>query len=392
VKPVIHASDNFIKALKYPVKQLYIKLELYDSQMNFIKEITRDVESDVGTLTIDRNRPIRRSFSLTLNNTKGDFTWGENKLFWIDKRIKLFVGLKYGNSIEYVPQGIFILNEPSDSHNFDGKKTTINCYDKMSLMSEKRGKMLYETTIETGTNVKDAIKILAQKVGETMFNFDSDISATVPYEITYSPQDNIYQAIKDLADFAQADIYYDENGYLRLKKIDLNDIQNYPPVWKFSINDSNQRFYVGNVRKLDDGQMANHIMVLGGSSQTAIARYELKVTESDPLWQDNPYTIEKIGDILYFHNDGNPDPVITTNDEAKWRAKYELMKRLGYAERVSLTLAPHYLLDAGDVIELEDYNVSGRYLIESINIPLKPDVMTVECRKERKIIDDWDFI
>lgn len=389
---MIHASDNFIKALKYPVKQLYIKLELYDSQMNFIKEITRDVSSDIGSLSIDRNRPIRRSFSLTLNNTKGDFTWGEDKLFWIDKRIKLFIGLKYGNSIEYVPQGIFILNEPSDSHNFDGKQTTISCVDKMFLMTDKRGKMLYETTIEAGINVKDVIKILAQKVGETMFNFDSDISATVPYELTYQPQDNIYQAIKDLADFARADIYYDENGYLRLKKIDLNDLQNYPPVWKFSINDPSDRFYAGNIRKLDDGQMANHIMVLGGSSQTAITRYELKVTESDPLWQDSPYTIEKIGDILYFHNDGNPDPVITTDEEAKWRAKYELMKRLGYAESVSLTLAPHYLLDAGDVIELEDYNVSGRYLIDSINIPLKPDVMTVECRKERKIIDDWNFI
>lgn len=392
---MLPASADFLKVLKKPIKQLFLKFEFYDSHMNYIDEFTKQInKNDVGSISINIDRPVRRSFSFSLNNINGEFIWGEDKLIWINKRVKVFTGLKLTNGdIEYIPQGVFVLTEPSDSHNFEGKVTTINGQDKFYLMTDKRGKFLNQLTIETGTNIATAIKLIAQDAGETMFNFD-DVTETVPYELTYQPEDNRYKAIKELADLAKCDIYYDVNGYLRLRRIDLNDISNYPAVWTFKYGDSTEKFYAGNVRRMDEQITSNHIIVLGGSSQTATARYELIVDETDSLWVDNPYSIQQIGDLLYYHNNGNPDGLITTNDEAKWRAKFELMKRLGYTEQVSLSIAPHWLLDGGDIIEIIDgeNNVNGRYLIESLSIPLNPQLMTLECKKERKIIDDWDFI
>jgi hypothetical protein len=391
----IPSSYDFIKAMRSPIKQVFIKLEFYDSQMNYINEFSKYVSTDdIGGISVDLNRPVRRTFSFSLDNQQNIFNWGEDKLIWIDKRVKLYIGLKLPNgTIEYIPQGVFIISAPQDSHNLDGKRTFITGQDKMWLMTDKRGKFFYETKIETGTNIGVALKIIASKAGETLFNFD-EIEETVPYELTYSPNDNLYKALEELSMLAKGTIYYDVHGYLRFKKIDLNFFEEAPITWSYKFKDSNERFYAGNVRQFDESNLANHIIVLGGSGQTAVSSYELVVDENNPLWKDNPYSIQKIGRITYFHNNGSPDSLLTTNEECKWRAKYELMKRLGYTERVSLNIAPVYLHDVGDVIEIEDEqnDVKGKYLLESFTVPINPAIMTCECIKYRKVIDDWNFI
>lgn len=392
---MIPCSQDFLNAMRAPIKQVFLKMEFYDSKMNYISEYTKHItENDLGDISVDYDRPVRRSFSFSLINKRNEFTWGEDKFIFIDKRVKLFIGLKLNNGeIEFIPQGIFCISEPQDSHTLNGKMTTINGQDKGILMSGNRGKLKTKTTLEIGLNIGTAIKILAGKVGETMFNFDK-VTATIPYTLDYEAGSSIYEAINDLALLAKCQVYYDVFGYLRLKNIDLNDFDTLPVVWSYIYGDESERFYAGNVRKMDESSLANHIIVYGGSSETASSSYELLVTEGDPLWADSPYTIEKIGDILYGHNNLNPDPLISTNDEAKWRAKFELMHRLGYSEKLSLTIAPNYLHDVYDIIQIEDNenNVTGKYLLQSFSIPLKPEMMSCECLKYRKVIDNWNFI
>ena len=390
---MLTASENFLKALQNPIKELYIKLEFYTNTNQYLFEITKLVtQNDLGSLSIALDRPIRRSFSFVLDNSDGKFTFGENKIVWLNKLVKLSLGLKLNdNSIEYVPQGVFRLTNLSDSNGIDGKKAFITGVDKMSKYTDQQGQFVNQLTISAGANIATAIKIIAND--ETMFNFDT-IIATVPYEITFQAGSSKYDAMKQLADLAMCQLYYDEYGYMRLKNINLNDISNYPPVWSFIYNDKSERFYAGNIRKLDTNNLSNHILVVGGSSQTGIVSYELKVDETDPIWTGNSYSIQQIGDYLYMWNNGNPDPVITTVDECKYRAKWLLMKKLGYSQKVSLNISPFYLLDVGDIIQIEDSSndVTGRYLIESINMPLQPQLMSIECAKEIQIISDWNFI
>jgi hypothetical protein len=70
------------------------------------------------------------------------------------------------------------------------------------------------------------------------------------------------------------------------------------------------------------------------------------------------------------------------------------MKRLGYAERVNFQLSPFYLFDVSDIIQIEDSenSVTGRYRIMSFDLPLVPDLMSVECVKFKNNINDWNFI
>lgn len=390
---MINASADYIAALKSPIKQFFLKFEIYDHKMNYLKEFSKSVtENDLGQINVDSSRPVRRNFNFTLFNKNNEFTFGEDRLLWIDKRIMVYTGLKTRKGeIEYIPQGVFVISEPSDSHRPEGTYTTITGQDKAYLMTGNRGKFKYETTIEVGTKVTDAIRLLAGRVGETQFNFDI-VDTTVPYTLTYQPGDSLYTALEELAHLAECEVYYDVTGYLRLRKIDLNGIEYAGTVWKYG--EPNDRFYAGNVRQMIEDNLANHIIVLGGSGQSATARYELVVTESDPLWKNNPYTIERVGDLLYFHNDGNLDSLVVTDADAKFRAKFELMKRLGYTERISVSISPNYLHDVYDPIEIVDpmNNVFGKYRIESFTIPLKPELMTMQCAKFNKVIDNWDFI
>lgn len=390
---MIPASDNFIKTMKSPMKQLYVKLEIYDSNMVFIKEITQRVSNDIGTLSIDSDRPIRRSFTLKLDNSNNEFDFGEDKTIWIDKRIKLFIGLKLTNGeIEYIPQGVFVLTDPESRHTLEGKTVTITAVDKGFFFTDKRGKFINEQIIQANASISDSIKIIAQNAGESMFNFDS-VSDTVPYELTYDGTTSRWDAIQELASLAKCSVFFDVYGYLRLKKIDLNKFETEPHVWEYKYGDPKEKLYAGNIRIFDDSELANHIRVIGGSSQTADVVYDLVVDENDPNWTGNPYSIQSIGRWTYFHNQNSPDSLITTTNEAKWRAKFELMNRLGFAENVQLSISPNYLHDADDVIWIED-NENGiagaKYLIKSISLPISPDIMAINCLRYRKLIDDWE--
>jgi hypothetical protein len=371
---MIPYSDNFKKALLSSKKTLYIKMEMYNSEMNFIESIEKQVsENDIGNISVDKSRPIRRNFSFSLVNKDNKYTWGDKNTIWIDKRVKIYTGLKLKDgTIEYLPQGIFLLTEPQSQHSPSGNITSISGVDKAYLYNDKRGKLINNLTIAEGISVTTAIKTIAE--GETLFLFD-DVTETVPYELSYNAGENRWKIMSDLATFAKAEIFYDVNGYLRLKKVeDLNDLQNEAAVWEFKTGDM---FYAGNVRKMDESNTYNHFIAIGGGTETEVVRDEIIITESNPIWANSPYSIEKIGRCVYFHNDGNSDSLLTTVEECHWRNKYELMNRLGYSEQVSMNIAPLFVLDASDIINVEDSEngVTGRYMVNKFDIPLKPQLV-----------------
>lgn len=389
---LLNASSEFLKAMTLPIGQMSLKFDIFDSNDKYIETVTQYITlDDIGHLIIDRSRPVRRSFSFGLDNSNGIFTWREDGLIWLDKKIQLFIGFKNGNDIHYVSEGIFYLTGFSTSHTNDANKTYITGCDKMFKYTDQRGKFTAPLTIQAGTNIAVAIKQVVSD--ETLFNFDA-VTDVTSNDITFEIGSNRYDAIKTLANIAKADIYYDANGYLRLKKIDLNDLQNYPVVWTYEYGNSQERFYAGNIRTIQTDNLVNHVIVYGGSSQSEINKYEIVVDETNSIWAGNPYSIQRIGDYLYLFNNGNPDPSLVTQDDCKFVCQSELMNRLGYSELVELAIVPNYLLDCNDIIKIEDSSngATGRYLIEYIDMPLLPQEMVIRGYKERMVINDWNNI
>lgn len=386
---MINSSVEFKEALTSPISEVHVMLELLDKNENVIDVFTEHVNSDtIGDISVDGDRDIRRMFTLTINNKDKKFTWKEGGLIWIDnKRIKLSIGLRTSSGIEYVPQGVFVITTPEATHKTRENTVTISGQDKWYLLTGNFGRFTHETTIKKGTNIKEAIRILASGAGiEKMLLENCDI--TVPYDMTYQIGQNRGQAIKELAQKAYEDgeffydVYFDVNGYLRFEK--YKDPLFEAPCWTYKVD--NRTLYAGSIRRLDDTELFNHILVLGGSSQTAEYRSEIVIDETIPKWAGHPYSIQRIGDRFYAWNNGNPDPIIDTQSQCDARCLFELRKRLQYSEVVSIDLAPNYLHEVNDVIEIidDENGCTGNYQLKRFTVPIKPKIVTAEAVKIRK--------
>lgn len=579
---MLNASYDFIQTMSSRrAKEVFVKIEIYDRNMNFINEITKFVTADdLTNISIDRTRAIRRGFSFALDNMSTDnlFVWGEDNLIWLDKRVRLYIGLKLlSGEIEWVLQGTYVISDFYNTASLQGKKTYITGQDKSYLLGDKlglidgifkelvgedlyvyptgespaeiltilqanssvqfinrllnpqnfpnptitvldsllgdqtlspvadpelveyfsnqflthslelkpspsdtpgddpyrvfskiyvengnyeiihdidaaytsavnRGDFLdfptyYEATIfmihcyqksyfdyyasiplgiyapsshlrpTTTAKVSDIIKALLQRAGETealliddlpQYQGDPDAievgTDILTRDLDYTEGTSYISIIEELASLIQCEFFYDVFGHPRLKRINLNDFTEEPTVWQYNKKEINNHLYLGGERKMNISNLANRIHVYGGGAKDRMIIYRLVVSDSDPLFLNSPFAVEKIGNIIYPHNNGEPDPNISTGEEAIYRAVFELKQKLGYSEEVPIEIIPNYLLEAGDIIEIidEDLGVSNRYMIDKLDIPIQPSPMKLDCRREHRVIgdgeDDWNAL
>jgi hypothetical protein len=294
-------------------------------------------------------------------------------------RIKIN-GVSIIETVEYVPQGVYVLTELSAASSYTGDKVaSLSGADKWHLLNgDPVGKFTNVTTIQAGTKISDAIKTVATDAGITKFLFD-DCDVVVPYDLTYQPGDPRGKAIKELADLAVYSIFFDVNGYLRFRP--QVDLETSSSVWTYDKSD--YTLYARSEKRLDHHELFNKVLVIGGSSQTATVS---AIAEDNDA--NSPTGIPTIGERLFLYNNGSPDPLISTQALAKARADYELKNRLRIAERQPLELLPNYLHEVEDVIQLVDdgNKTNDKYELISFNIPLKPgQKMTAEAWRIRKI-------
>ncbi len=349
----------FKKHMTAPVSEVQVKLQILDNNDNVVDEITPKLVD--GSISVDKERDIRRTAQITL---------AEHIDIWLDTRFKLLVGFED----EYIPQGVFIVTNPETLSRPTERTMTIQGNDKTYLLSGSPiGKFVYETTIEQGVKISTAIKELAAGINKFLFD---DCDVKVPYDLTYAAGNSRWKAMKELADLAVYALYFDANGYLRFRP--QYDLKTTPPVWTYQPED--YTLYAGSNKRLDDSDLRNHILVIGGSSQTATVTAQ--AMNDNP---DSPFSIQRIGSRLHIHG---PDPLITTEELAQARADYELQKRLTLAEKVDIDLVPNYIHEAEDVIELIDpvNKINNKYELIRFTIPLRPQVTQAEAR--RFIVDE----
>jgi hypothetical protein len=75
--------------------QFTAKLQVLDRDDKVLAEFTDEIID--GRVTVDNSRPSLRDFQMRLVNTDGSLTWGPDKLVWLDKYFKVYIGV-------YTPQ------------------------------------------------------------------------------------------------------------------------------------------------------------------------------------------------------------------------------------------------------------------------------------------------
>lgn len=189
------ASKEFLETMVSPnPKSLYLKFDLliYDNATKKFEPIASEyieqrllpngVSSVNGNISINTEQDVRTILSIEVANHTGLNNWGafftnDEFKWWIDKRLKIFVGLKLDGTdeIEYVQMGYFIItNFETNNTLTDFPVTKIECSSKEVLFASRRGKFVSDVIIEQGTVMTESIISILKQMGELEENIKID--------------------------------------------------------------------------------------------------------------------------------------------------------------------------------------------------------------------------
>ena len=132
---------EFLKALdNYSNKFFWVKIEILDSDEIPIKSIEGRVQPG-SSISLSGSSSVRRTCNINLiaEDEENDLTDIDN-LLSANKKIKIFEGLRNDISRSYdkviwFPLGVFVIIQPSITHNADGCIISLSCKDKMCLLN-----------------------------------------------------------------------------------------------------------------------------------------------------------------------------------------------------------------------------------------------------------------
>lgn len=153
-----------------------LKIEVLDSDQKIIGTLETDITS--GSMSISGESDIRRTANFVVQPTiKEKIKLTENSLLWLNKDIRMFVGLYNCRTkqYKYYPLGCYVYTDTSGTYDATNDNLTINCADFMKkLDGTKNGQLgaliisypAYEENKETGEVIK--YNIIRNAVIETL--------------------------------------------------------------------------------------------------------------------------------------------------------------------------------------------------------------------------------
>ena len=145
---VTYLEDSaFLRELDNLNNKFYqVRIEVLDKDEKSVEHIEGRVLPG-SSINLDGNSSMRRTCSINLvaENEENDLTNVDN-LLSINKKIKIFEGIKndvqnnnpYTDIIQ-IPLGVFVIVQPSITHNASGCTISLSCKDKMCLLNGECG-------------------------------------------------------------------------------------------------------------------------------------------------------------------------------------------------------------------------------------------------------------
>lgn len=352
--------QDYINVIKTGMVKPRIKIEWLRKDETVESVIVEDVLD--GSLTINRNNGVRRTMTFTIQNSPSLIP----NIFgvWIDKRLRLSLGVVCDDGEDYfIPQGVFILSDPSYVSMPNGSTVTLNCNDKFTKLNGEDGGILLDVyQINSGTPVTSSIQTLLTTFEDVIPPIIQPNNQTFPYQIIKQQGDNVGDLLKEIANFMSYNCYYDELGRMIFAEDMSDDIKS--SLWDF--NSEDDKFsYLGSTLNYEFSACRNTVRVIGNN---------ILGVPVQALAQD----VDLSSDTnIYVIGVRPAEPVINsilqTQGQCQLLADYMLKRLKAVNQSVSISSIPMYHLDVDSVITITDelHNLNkNRFLITNINIPL----------------------
>jgi hypothetical protein len=334
-----------------------------------------------GSLSINRVNGVRRSINISVHNKYDTFT-PDPLRFWVNQKFKLYLGYKIDGEDYFLPQGVFILRNPSTVRDLSSKTAALSGIDKFSLMDgQLNGRLDATYNITLGTSVKTAIKAILATAAVNdpttpLLIVGSDIT---PYTIYKEFGGTYGDVILELNNIIAYNMFYDPDGRFNCLPDVLNSLK--MSSWDFN---TNSKIYLPPIsQEYLYEQAYNTVMVVGDNVNGSIATGT--ATNNDP---SSPFSVFHIGARL-----APPitNAICSTDAQAQALAEYELKRYASLAINATISCIPLFHLDVDQIVTVTDDEASldnERFLINSINIPLDPkggNRMTINATKASDI-------
>ena len=114
-----------------------------------------------GTISCNKNNGKRRQASVTLVNLDDEYEYAVNHI-WFGQQIRLSEGIILDDGTEYyIPQGVFVIENPQETLKPGQKTVTYNLVDKWANLDGTLGGNLEDVhQVLAGTNIFDAMSAL----------------------------------------------------------------------------------------------------------------------------------------------------------------------------------------------------------------------------------------
>ena len=205
------------------IQSRYVKLELLNYQFQTVNALEGVCTS--GSFSINANSDIRRTGSLVLVVTGSDFEVQSGGQIWLDKYIRVWIGIMslITGEIEYTNCGIYIIDAPSYSYDPSTNLLSLSLLDLMSKLTGIRNGYLVgiPTVLSAGENIRQAIINTLSLGGFTKYVVEEAPSpGVIPNDLEFGQGATVYDLLKGLRDiYPSYEIFFDVDGVFYYKPI-----------------------------------------------------------------------------------------------------------------------------------------------------------------------------
>lgn len=379
-------------ATLYPV----IKVELLDQFENAYAEISEEITDNSGSIQSTLQQGVRNTVSFSIFDPAGKFIPdANNKLFWVGKKFKLYVGLAteqkaiqlngqttgISGDIFWFSKGVYIITDINAQKDNSGNQTiSFTGVDKYGAFTNDTGygEMIGTFSFDIGMSISYVIKnVLKQDIGNGQMLdplepiIDPDLQEyKLQLAFSKGPGSYIGDLLNDLATTLHADIYYDMDGHLNVKKsLNFDEYKNVQNQWNFTERSAE---YISAQVNYQLKNIANYIYVVGDNplgGQIPIAIAENNDARS-------PLSIAKIGRKSRYIEKST----IYSQQEAENYAQYILKTACLLGNQISFacTLIPSLELDNTFSLTDSYYQYDRQeFIITAITYPIGVGTMSI---------------
>lgn len=312
---------------------------------------------------------IRRDFRTTIMVTS-DFTIEEadDLLQPAGTEVRPEVGFEIDDEDVYIPQGVYEIEGYSSSETNDGILVTIRGYDR-AFTAQKPALKPY--SVRGGTNGALALEALINSMVPRA-TFEGDTPWTAPSLFFPADTDRWAEAQKLALSFG-TEIGFDLDGNAAM--VDIEDTYLMDPVWSFIEGEEGCTFTEIS-KDVRTDHVRTGVIVIGTHSSL---RTEVRGEAWDMRPNSPTYRYGPIGERpLRVYSE-----LPTTTGQAQAMAMKMLSSALAGSDMVRFTCPIMPALDLGDVVDIiwPRCRINGRYMVQSIDMPLDGGPMQVDATR-----------